>query len=160
MTSNGHHAAPVRVEATASGAPSVLCVDDNVMLGKALGRCIGAEPSLRWLGAVSDGAQVLETVARLRPSVILMDIDMPGFDTFGTVARLAEVAPDTRVIMLSGHVDRDYLRRALDSGAWGYLSKAEETPVLIDAIHRANKGEIVLGKEIEALQRSADRENP
>jgi DNA-binding NarL/FixJ family response regulator len=129
------------------------------MLGKALGRCIGGEPTLRWLGAVSDGAQVLETVQRLRPTVILMDIDMPGCDTFGIVRQLAEAAPDTRVIMLSGHVDREYLRRALDNGAWGYLSKAEETPVLIDAIHRASRGEIVLGKEIEALQRSADRES-
>ena len=155
---NGANRQPAQaVPSRAATTPSVLCVDDNVMLGKALGRCIGAEPTLRWLGAISDGAQVLETAQRLRPDVILMDIDMPGFDTFATVHQLLSLAPDTRVIMLSGHVDREYLRRALDSGAWGYLSKAEETPVLIDAIHRAARGEIVLGKEIEALQRSADR---
>ncbi|MFT3684117.1 MAG: response regulator transcription factor [Phycisphaerales bacterium] len=155
---NGYHTQPTPALSD-DARPTVLCVDDNVMLGKALGRCIGGEPTLRWLGAVSDGAEVVGTVERLRPSVILMDIDMPGVDTFGIVQRLASVAPDTRVIMLSGHVDRDYLRRALDSGAWGYLSKAEETQVLIDGIHRVTKGEIVLGKEIEALQRSADREN-
>lgn len=155
---NGQHARTVPPRPSIT-LPGVLCVDDNVMLGKALGRCIGAEPTLRWLGAISDGSQVLDAVQRLRPDVILMDIDMPGFDTFGTVHQLLGVAPDSRVIMLSGHVDREYLRRALDSGAWGYLSKAEETPVLIDAIHRAARGEIVLGKEIEALQRSADREN-
>jgi DNA-binding NarL/FixJ family response regulator len=154
--SNGKHTHEASPR-PAAAPPGVLCVDDNVMLGKALGRCIGAEPTLRWLGAISDGSLVLEAAQRLRPDVILMDIDMPGFDTFGTVHQLLAVVPDTRVIMLSGHVDREYLRRALDSGAWGYLSKAEETPVLIDAIHRAARGEIVLGKEIEALQRSADR---
>ena len=145
-------------ERTAPGGPiSLLCVDDNVLLGKALARCITAEPALKWLGAVSDGAEVITTATRLRPDVILMDIDMPGFDTFAIVEQLGTALPDTRVVMLSGHVDRDYLKRALDSGAWGYLSKAEETAVLIDGVHRAARGEIVLGKEIEALQRSVDR---
>ncbi|HZW09407.1 MAG TPA: response regulator transcription factor, partial [Phycisphaerales bacterium] len=132
---------------------TLLCVDDNVLLGKALGRCINAEPSLKWLGAVSDGNEAIETAQRLRPDVILMDIDMPGFDTFRMVEELAEKLPDTRVVMLSGHVDREYLKRALDAGAWGYLSKAEETDVLIDGVHRAARGEIALGKEIDALQR-------
>lgn len=136
---------------------SLLCVDDNVLLGKALGRCIDAEPTLKWLGAISDGNEAIDAAERLRPDVILMDIDMPGFDTFRMVEVLAAKLPDTRVVMLSGHVDREYLKRALDAGAWGYLSKAEETDVLIDGVHRAARGEIALGKEIDALQRSADR---
>jgi DNA-binding NarL/FixJ family response regulator len=134
----------------------ILCVDDNVLLGKALGRCVEAEPSLKWLGAISDGSDAVAAAHRTRPDVILMDIDMPGFDTFRIVEEISNALPDTKVIMLSGHVDRDYLKRSLDAGAWGYLSKAEETAVLIDGIHRAAQGEIVLGKEIEALQRSGD----
>jgi len=135
---------------------AVLCIDDNVMLGKALGRCIDAEPALEWLGAISDGGEAFESVARLRPDIVLMDIDMPGFDTFGLVERIAGAVPTTRVIMLSGHVDRDYLTRALDCGAWGYLSKAEETSALIDAIQRAHGGEIVLGREVRSFQDRAD----
>lgn len=135
----------------------MLCIDDNILLGKALARCIESEPTLRWLGSVSDGSEAITTATRLKPDVILMDIDMPGFDTFKIVEELAAAIPGTRVIMLSGHVDADYLKRSIDCGAWGYLSKAEETRVLIDAIHSARRGEIVFGKEIQALQRSLER---
>lgn len=134
----------------------MLCVDDNHLLGKALGRCIENEPNFRWLGAIADGTDAIPEAERLHPDVILMDIDMPGFDTFKMVEQLADALPRTRVIMLSGHVDREYLKRSLDAGAWGYLSKAEETDVLIEGIRSVHRGEIALGKEISALQRSTD----
>lgn len=133
----------------------ILCVDDNEMMISAMERRVQHEPGLAWVGAVSDGAVALEAVRSARPDVVLMDIDMPGVDTFALVERLAEELPAVRVVMFSGHVRPGFIDRALDCGAWGYLSKSDDTANLIEGIRRVGKGEIALSREVLAVQRRA-----
>jgi two-component system response regulator DesR len=132
---------------------SVLCVDDNELVAGALGQRFKHEPSLHWAGWQSDGSLVRGEVERLRPDVVLMDIDMPGMDAFALAKQISDDFPDTRVVMFSGHVQAAYIEKALDSGAWGYLSKNEDTTTLIDSIRRVGAGEIVLSREAEAVHR-------
>lgn len=138
----------------------VLCVDDNPLIGESLERRVAAEPSLRWLGMVCDGTRAEGVVRRLRPDVVLMDIDMPDVDTFGLVERISQELPWVRVVMLSGHVDVGYINRALDCGAWGYLSKNEDVGLLIRCIQRAAAGEIVLSPEVEEVHRRSQLHKP
>lgn len=137
---------------TAPGSTcSVLCVDDNELVAQSLRRRLDAEPGLAWAGWHADGQRVPDAIRELRPGVVLMDIDMPGVDAFALVTRLARDCPDVRVVMFSGHVQAAFIERALDCGAWGYLSKNDDTSTLIEEIKRVAAGEIVLGREALAV---------
>lgn len=127
----------------------VLCVDDNDLVADGLRRRFAQEPRLVWLGWVGDAADAIERARELKPDVVLVDIDLPGVDTFALVERMARELPAVRAVMFSGHVRLSYIERALDSGAWGYLSKNEDTSSLIEGIKRVGAGEIALSREVE-----------
>ncbi|MCC6679035.1 MAG: response regulator transcription factor [Phycisphaerales bacterium] len=138
----------------------ILCVDDNRLVGEALQRRLAVEPTLEWLGQVTDGRAVEETVRGLRPDIVLMDVDMPDVDTFDIVERMSIGEPAIRILMFSGHVDVGYINRALDSGAWGYLSKNDDVASLIECIRRAADGDVVLSAEAEAVHRRSRDAGP
>lgn len=129
----------------------VLCVDDNDLVAEAIARKLLLTGGFVWLGQLSDAGQLVEQAERLKPDVVLLDIDMPGVDPFKALAQLARTKPETIVLMLSGHVRLDLIERAIESGASGYVSKYEATETLIDAIRRAHKGEFVLGPEAQRV---------
>lgn len=129
----------------------IMCVDDNPLVADALRRRLTIEPSLRWAGLVSDARAVESQIEALAPDIVLMDVDMPDVDTFSIVQRLSDRVPAVRVVMFSGHVEVGYIDRALDCGAWGYLSKNEDVSSLIECIHRVMSGDVVLSAEAEAV---------
>lgn len=131
----------------------VLCVDDNRMVASALERRLEREPDLLWVGLVADGANAEARTRALRPDVILLDIDMPGVDTFALTRRFADAFADVRILMFSGHVNREFIERALDCGAWGFLSKNDDVAKIIEGIRAAARGEIALSEEAERIQR-------
>jgi DNA-binding NarL/FixJ family response regulator len=139
------------------GPLRVLCVDDNAMVTMALARRLGAESALVWIGGINDGVDLVRRIEEARPDIVLMDVDMPDVDAFAVVEGLAKSSPAIRVIMLSGHVDPAYVDRAMDCGAWGYLSKNEDVSGLIADVHRVGRGEIAFSNEVQAARRSAGR---
>ncbi len=130
----------------------VLCMDDNEMVADAFRRRIDQESDMRWAGVVLTGDHALEQILAAGPDVVLVDIDMPGVDSFDIVRRLAAAAPHVRPVMFSGFLDPDYIERALDCGAWGYLSKNEDVGRLIDGIRRVGRGEIAFSRDAEAVR--------
>lgn len=128
----------------------ILCIDDNRLIAEALERRLASEHRLRWVGWVSNLVEAAAQVMRARPDVILLDIDMPGRDSFDVLRELAASLPTAKIAMLSGHVRLDYVDRAIDAGAWGYLSKNESMEDLFAAIMRIALGEFVLSAEVEA----------
>ena len=131
----------------------VLCVDDNRMVASALERRLEREPDLQWVGVAPDGASAEARARDLRPDIILLDIDIPGVDTFALTRRLADAFADLRILMFSGHVNRQFIERALDCGAWGFLSKNDDVATIIEGIRTAARGEIALSDEAERIQR-------
>jgi len=123
----------------------VLCVEDNQLVADAIARKLDGDPDFEWLGWVSTSDALMEAVSRTPPDVVCMDLDVPGQDTFAMVRDLAEKCPAARVLILSGHIRQDYIDRALNAGAWGYLCKGEESRVIVDGIRRVAAGECVLG---------------
>ena len=138
----------------ASDPLKVLCVDDNEMVATALSRRIREEPGIAWAGVVMEGAAAYEQVRMILPDIVLMDIDMPGVDSFSIVEHIAADLPGVRVVMFSGHLNPAYIERAMDAGAWGYLSKNEDVARLIEAIRSVGRGEFALSEDVKAVQRS------
>lgn len=123
----------------------VLCVEDNRLVAEALERKLHPDDGFEYIGWVSNAADLYDTVAKERPHIVCMDLDLPGQDSFEMVRTLAEKHPDTRTVVLTGHMSREYVNKALDAGAWGYLSKAEQSAVIIGAIRKVAAGEFAMG---------------
>jgi len=123
---------------------SVVCIDDNRLLGDALGVRLAREPDFRWLGCLSRAELVERQLWRLAPDLLLLDLDVPGLDPFRLMEAAAERLPATRILIvtgLGGPADRD---QALALGAWGFVSKGVSTPRLLEAMRRVMRGEVVL----------------
>src|SRR5262249_6653807 len=144
------HPAPAAGPRRAGVAPGrrpmlgILCVDDNPMVGESIERWIEGSTDLRWDGWFPGEEGVLEAVRGPAPAVIWMDVDIPGTDTFALVREIVRASPETRVLMLSGHLRSDYVRRSVMAGAMGYMGKHRPIQMLDDALRRVAAGEFVL----------------
>jgi DNA-binding NarL/FixJ family response regulator len=122
-------------------ATRVLCVDDNALLVRSLQDLVESNPSLTWAGSLNRADELLEACKRECPDVVLLDIDMPGADPFQALRRLDAECPETRVIMLTAYATPEYIERAVERGAWGYVSKFDTSATLIKAIRTVSEGE-------------------
>ena len=130
---------------------SVMVIDDNDLVGEAIARWANRQSdSVRWLGWTGDGATAPALVAERRPDVVLLDVDIPGVDTFGLIGRLKARHPDMQVVMLSGHVREEFIDRAADAGAMGYIVKDEAPREILALARRAAAGECVLSPTAQA----------
>jgi DNA-binding NarL/FixJ family response regulator len=134
-----------------------MCVDDNRLIVDALRSLIKKEAGMFWAGAVTDGMLALEHIIATRPDIVLFDVDQPGVDTFLAVEEVGARSPGTRVVMFSGHVVPRYIERALDCGAWGYLSKSDAASEIIAALRRVASGEIVFSSEVRNVMHKSEQ---
>ena len=130
---------------------SILCVDDNRIVADAVAARMRREVGLRWIGHLACADDLAAVVSRERPFVILLDVDMPGRDPFDVMSILLEKWPQCRVIIFSGHVQRELLDRAIQSGAWGYVSKSDGADAMLDGILRVAADEFALSPEVRAI---------
>lgn len=128
----------------------VLCVEDNDLVAHALERKLRG-CNLRWLDRLSSAAGLLEAVNRTMPQVVLLDVDMPGPDVFQAMREVLAAYPESRILIFSGHVRPQLLERAIECGAWGYISKSDGEDALVQAIRDVSAGEFVLSPEVQAI---------
>jgi DNA-binding NarL/FixJ family response regulator len=88
------------------------------------------------VGEAADGRQAVEQAARLRPQVVLMDLEMPGLDGFAAARQLRANHRACRVIALTVHADPDSRRSALAAGMCGFVVKGAGMKALLDVIHQ------------------------
>lgn len=137
-----------------AGKISVLCVDDNEDVAHALRIKLRIVGGFDWRGWLPDADDLVSVAREKCPDIVLLDIDMPGANPFERLADLSAVCPDIRVIMFSGHVRRELVDRAVESGAWGYVSKNDGEDALVEAICSVTVGEFALSPEV---RRACDR---
>lgn len=117
--------------ATVAKAPSrqikVMVVDDSVVIRGLIGRWIGEEPEMQLVGSHRNGRLAVEDVAKSRPDVIILDIEMPDMDGLTALPLLLKGSPGTRIIMASTLTRRnaEISLRALSLGATDYVPKPE-----------------------------------
>jgi DNA-binding NarL/FixJ family response regulator len=126
----------------------VLIVDDDALVRSALTMLLAGAPDIEIVGEATDGSEVADAVASLRPDVILMDIRMPTMDglTATELLRAQDAAPE--VIVLTTFEADDYVLRALRAGASGFLLKDTPPTEVIRAIRTVAAGEPMLSPTI------------
>ncbi|HUT57468.1 MAG TPA: response regulator transcription factor [Phycisphaerae bacterium] len=122
----------------------VLMVDDHAMVREGLAALISVDPLIEVVGQCGDGLKVVKMALELRPDVVLLDIGMPGFNGLDLCRELTRKLPATVVLILTMHDDDEFVARALDYGASGYLVKEAAADQLREAIHCVMAGQLYL----------------
>lgn len=128
----------------------VLLVDDQPLFREGVHTLLSLQPDLEVVGEAGTGEEALRLAARLRPDVILMDLQMPVLDGVEATRRLRLTQPDCRVIALTTFDDDEYVFEGLRAGAIGYLLKDTPSVKLLEAIRAAARGESFLQPSIAA----------
>jgi DNA-binding NarL/FixJ family response regulator len=136
--------------------PRVLLADDHRMVAEGLKSLLS--PEFELVGVVEDGLALIDAAKKLRPDVIVADITMPRLNGLGALTQLKKEIPRVRVIFLTMHQDVAYARRALDSGASGFVLKHSAPAELVAAIHAALEGKTYItpalaGEVLQQIQR-------
>ena len=126
----------------------VLLADDHTLVRAGIRALLEKLPGVEVAGDASDGRAVIDLITAQQPDVVLMDISMPGLSGLQALARITRDFPPVRVIMLSMHLNDEYVLQALKSGASGYLLKRAATAELPAALKAVTGGEIYLSREI------------
>jgi two-component system response regulator NreC len=125
-----------------------LIVDDHTLFRDGLRRVLESEPDLEVIGEASDAAGALDRVAELRPDVVLMDIGMPGMDSFEAAKQLLQNFPSTRLIFLTMYEEEEYLLQCMSVGAAGFMLKDSPAPRVINAVREVYLGRKYLSPQV------------
>jgi two-component system, NarL family, response regulator DesR len=137
----------------------VLLAEDQAMVRGALSALLSLEDDIEIVAEASRGDEVLPAALDTLPDVALLDIEMPGRDGLEAAAVLHERLPSCLVLILTTFGRSGYLRRAMESGAVGFLLKDAPASDLAEAIRRAVKGERVVDPALAAAALS-EGDNP
>ncbi len=118
----------------------VVLAEDQGLVRGALGVLLQIEADITVVGSAADGEEALRVVGKERPDVLLTDIEMPRMTGLDLTARVRELYPETRVLIVTTFGRPGYLRRALDAGAHGYLLKDRPSTELAEAVRRVSQG--------------------
>jgi len=134
----------------------VLVGDAHVLFRQAVRIVLEMEGDLCVVAEAQFGSEAVSEAERTRPNVALLHANLPGLDGPAAVAMFSQRVPGCRVIVLTDDRDDDLLRRAIESGAAGYLTEEIPMPELIDAIRSVHRGDTLvpahmLGRLFDAL---------
>jgi two-component system, NarL family, response regulator DesR len=118
----------------------LLLADDQALVRGALSALLSLEPDLEVVAEVASGDAVVPAVLEHRPDVALLDVEMPGLDGISAAAEVRQVSPQTRVLIVTTFGRPGFLRRALQSGADGFVVKDTPATQLADAVRRVHQG--------------------
>jgi DNA-binding NarL/FixJ family response regulator len=129
----------------------VLLADDHKLMRSGLKALLRGASDIVVVGEVSSGDEAVSAALRLRPNVIVMDLDMDGGDGASATRALAKEAPAVRVLILTMHTEEERLLPLLADGARGYLAKNTAETELVDAIRVVAAGDIYVRPSVARL---------
>ena len=125
-----------------------MIADDQELIRQSLQIVLGVEKDLEVLDSVSNGVEVIRSVRKEKPDVILMDIRMPEMDGVVCTRIIKENYPDIKIIILTTFDDDEYVFNALKYGASGYLLKGISTRELAEDIRKVYHGTALINEDI------------
>jgi len=117
-----------------------MIVDDHHLVRQGLRQLLEREFDIRVVAEVADGQDAVDTAGRIRPDVVVMDVEIPGINGIEATEIIRTEHPEIQVVMLSMHSDPVLIRQAFERGAKGYVLKKSIGAELIKAIHTVCRG--------------------
>ncbi|MEK6804436.1 MAG: response regulator transcription factor [Nitrospirota bacterium] len=122
----------------------VLLADDHRLMRAGLRALLKSLELVQVVAEAGNGHEAIQLAEQHQPDIVLMDIGMPELNGLEATARMVKLTPAPRIIILSMHANEEYVRRALQAGAAGYLLKGAEPAELELAIKAVMRGETYL----------------
>lgn len=113
---------------------TILLADDHTVLSDGLRILIGSQADTRVIAVATDGRQAVQMALELDPDLVLMDVSMPGMNGIEAARQIHSNNPRIHILMLSMHADMEYVHRALEAGAQGYILKESAGSEVLQAI--------------------------
>jgi DNA-binding NarL/FixJ family response regulator len=143
---------------------SIHIVDNHNLIRKAWTFILNLDPRFRVIAESETGESAVELAVRLRPDIVIMDINLQGINGFEATEQILRRAPGTKILGLSFYLKPAYARKLVEIGAMGYISKNCSPEEIFKALVEVNKGNKYICEEInhilsEDLKRDGDSEN-
>ncbi|OGL08246.1 MAG: hypothetical protein A3I14_07060 [Candidatus Rokubacteria bacterium RIFCSPLOWO2_02_FULL_73_56] len=120
----------------------ILIVDDHDLVREGIRALLEQDPSFQVVGETGDGQEAVRLATRLKPNVVLMDVNLPGgMGGLEATETIVADCPEVKVIILTQYENREYIKRAIRIGARGYLLKRSVSAQLKEAIRAVARGE-------------------
>lgn len=120
----------------------IMIVDDHNIVREGIRTILDKYPDLKVVAEANDGRSAVESVAEVRPDVVLMDMSMPGMNGIEATQRIHAEHPEVRVLILSMHKDKRFVTQGFQAGARGYLLKDCASGELVQAVRTVAAGEM------------------
>jgi DNA-binding NarL/FixJ family response regulator len=129
----------------------ILVVDDHFMVRMGLCASLNVEPDMEVIAEVGSGQSAVDAYRKHRPSLVIMDVRLPGLSGAEATAAMVREFPDARVLMLSTHSGEEEIYRSLQAGARGYVLKSVMREELLRAIREVCSGRRYLDPAVVPL---------
>jgi two-component system response regulator NreC len=129
---------------------TVVLADDHAVVRKGLRMLLDAEPGIRVLAEAGNVPDALRMARAHRPTVLVLDLNMPGGSSLESIPVLRQDAPETQIVVLTMQNDPSFARQALQAGALGFVLKEAADDELLGAIKLAAEGETYLNPRLGA----------
>ena len=139
---------------------TIAIVDDDDSVRRSLTGMLQRTHGIKCIGDFESAEKALAEIPRLAPQILLMDINLPGMDGVECVRRLASLAPQTRIIMLTVHDDTNAIFNSLAAGASGYLLKPVRAAELVAAVRDIFAGGAPMTSNIARKVVQSFKQNP
>ncbi|MEW6623545.1 MAG: response regulator transcription factor [Bacillota bacterium] len=132
------------------GAIRVLLVDDHPLILEGLAKILSLDDELEIVGKAADGQEAVDMAARVKPDVVVMDINMPGLNGIEACKLIKSANTHTEIIALTVCEEEDKILQVLKAGAKGYFLKDVDPEKLVDAVKNVQKGQSFIHPQIAA----------
>lgn len=122
----------------------ILLVDDHPMIRRGMFLILQGQTDMEVIGEASDGSEAIEAARRLKPDVVVMDIEMPHVSGIEATKIISDMNPNTSILILTAYDREDLLFQALQAGASGYVLKGMDAEDLLAAIRTVNAGDVCI----------------
>jgi DNA-binding NarL/FixJ family response regulator len=139
---------------------TIVLADDHTAVRGHVSALLEEEPDFCIIGEAADGLETTQTVERLRPDVLVLDLVMEGMNGIEVTRRVARSSPKTGVIIYSMYDNKEYVIEALQAGAKAYILKGSDSAELVHAIREVSAGHIYLPEPLLQYGTEAYRPMP
>ena len=134
---------------------TILVVDDHRSFADLLAAALNNVPGLRCVGTARTAAEGISRAAELRPTIAVVDLQMPHQDGLYATRLIREATPDTMIAMISDHREQEWVSRSAKAGASAFLTKAGSLAEMIDVLRRATPGRMLVAQSTYRNQPSS-----
>ncbi|HAU84887.1 MAG TPA: DNA-binding response regulator [Lachnospiraceae bacterium] len=134
---------------------NVLLADDHMMVREGIHQLLELEDNINVIGEVGDGIECIDAIYKLRPDVVVLDINMPKMDGLSVLKKIRETNISCKIIVLTFYNEIGIVQDAVRSGANGYILKEADSTLLVKAINIVTSGERYIQPSIAAMLRQS-----